>query len=100
MVTRRRTRTKSQAIRDLLESNPTRRNRDVIEALSKRRNRVTNSLVGNIKAKLGILPNGAKARATARRILSAIEEARELAERLGGVQRASAIFTTLAELSA
>jgi hypothetical protein len=91
--------TKSAAIREYLAANPGTRTKDVIAALKQKGIRVSGPMVSTLKGKLG---GSVKKRAAAGHNQSpSIEdliEAKKLADRLGGVDKASAAVAVLAKL--
>ena len=91
---------KSAAIRDYLAANPGTKTKDVVAALKQQGIRVSGQMVSTLKGKFSGGP--ARKRAAAKKNRSpSIEdliEAKKLADRLGGVDKARAAIAVLAKL--
>lgn len=97
---------RSQAIRDQLEADPNARPKDVVAALKEKGIRVTSQMVSGLKSKMGL---GGKKRRRRRKAgaarqdgqmisLNDLVEAKKLADRLGGLEKAQQAISALAKL--
>ena len=103
---------KSQAIRDYLAANPQAGPTAIVAALATKKIKVTTALVSGVKTRAGSKTRGRgrgrpRKTATKRRrsmskdtvVISDLLQAKKLAERMGGIERARTALAALARLS-
>jgi len=103
---------KTQAVRDFLAENPDATTKDVVAAMNKQRITVSPNYVSTIKTNMKAKGKGKKKVAAKKKAapkkqeaaddkisLSALKEAKKLAERLGGIEQAKQAISALAQLT-